>query len=147
MTSLLVKRVRGLIASMLIWSVPWAVFGALIGIAYVLRLLPAHVTIMGPRVPGGLPVGLALAGAIIGALNGLAFGVILMTAERRHRLADLRTGRIGAWAALATGVTIYLLTSSLPIAIVTAAIGFMVGIVGLRLARRGAVIEDPDAAT
>jgi hypothetical protein len=146
MTSLLVKRVRGLFASMLIWSVPWALFGALIGLAYVLGLFPNNISIMGPRVPGGLPVGLAAAGAIVGALNGLAFGVVLMAAERRHRLAELRAGRIGAWAAFATGATIYLLSGSLTIAVVTAAVGFIVGIVGLRLAQRGSVVEDLDAA-
>jgi hypothetical protein len=131
----LLRRLRGLMISMLLWSAPWAAFGALIGVAYLLGLFPGTV-IRGPAIPGGLPVTLGLAGAIVGAVNGLVFGVLIMIAERKHAVSELRASRIGAWAAVATGGTVLMISQVPLVAAACGVIGFLAGVLALRAAQR-----------
>jgi hypothetical protein len=131
----LLRRLRGLMISMLLWSAPWTAFGALIGVAYMLGLFPGTV-MLGSAIPGGIPVALGLAGAIVGAVNGLVFGILIMIAERRNAVSELRASRIGAWAALATAGTVLMISQKPMVAAVFAVIGFLAGVLALRAAQR-----------
>jgi hypothetical protein len=136
---LALRRLRGLAVSMLLWSVPWTVLGALIGLVLVSDPFQSTfgVTVFGhPNFPGGLPTALALLGSLVGAINGLVFGLLLMLGERKRAFTELRQHRVGLWAAVATAATVYLGVESLPVAGIAAACGFVGGAIALRLARR-----------
>ena len=138
---MLLRRVRGLLVSSLLGAIPWAVFGVVAGIVASLQLRPGEV-ITSPLLFGSVILACTLIGAGIGAVNGAVFGGILMFAERRQGIDELRATRIGTWSALATGGTALVFSSSFMVAAVCALLGFGVGAVALRLAKRHA---SPDA--
>jgi hypothetical protein len=82
---------------------------------------------------------MALIGAVVGAMNGLGFAMMLLVAERRSTFETLRLSRVGTWGAVATGGVVGLLFQSLPVALGAAAIGFLGAAGSLALARRAAV--------
>ena len=132
---MLMRRLRGVLMSMLFWAIPWAVFGVGVGFAFQFGLIP--VDLITPRVPGGLPTLFGLSGAILGAVNGLSFALLLLLAERNRGLESLRAWRVGAWGAIATSATIWLALREPLVAMGFAVPGFLVGASALWLARHG----------
>src|SRR4051812_6999813 len=115
---MLLTRLRGLAISSLLWAVPWAGFGALVGIAYKFGLFPDGFVMEGPAFLGGIIGALGFTGAVIGSISGTVFGGILMLAERRQKLAELPGWRVGGWGMLASGGTMLAMTgAALPAAV------------------------------
>jgi hypothetical protein len=133
---MLIRRIRGLLTSMALGAIPWAALGGTIGIANAFGWLPGGAFITGPILLGSLVNTLVLVGAVVGAVNGGAFGILLMIAERRRGIAELRASRVGLWSALATGGTVLLISGSAVIAAGCALGGFGAGAAALRLAQR-----------
>ena len=139
---MLLRRLRGLAISSLLWAVPWAGFGVLMGLAFKLGLVPDWVIQGPPDFPAGIIGALGFTGAIIGGINGLVFGGILILAERRQGLAEVPGWRAGGWGMLATGGTVLAMSGSLAVAAVCGLVGFGAGAAALRLAKRGAASAD-----
>ena len=141
---MLMRRLRGVLMSMFFWAIPWAIFGVAVGFAFKLGYIPYD--IVAPRIVGGLPALFGLAGAILGAVNGLSFALLLLLAERNRGLESLRAWRVGAWGALATALTIWLALREPVVACVSAVPGFLAGASALWLARHGRSSEADAAA-
>jgi len=90
----LLRRLRGIIGTGLIWAAGWA------GLYVVTSLVKVG---FGVRIPGDL-LPLLVEGALHaggdGFLGGSAFGVILSFLERHKRLEDLSVRRIALWGGL-----------------------------------------------
>jgi hypothetical protein len=134
---LFLRRLRGVLTTAALWAIPWSAFGLVAGVAYKLGLFPTGFVFFGPSILGGIVGTLGIAGAIVGAVNGAVFATLLLVAERKHHLGDLRAGRTGIWGGLATGATVLLILGSPYIAAGTAVIGFLAGAGSVRLAQRG----------
>lgn len=133
---MLLRRLRGILTTAALWAIPWSAFGLLAGVAYRLGLFPGFFIQTRPGL-GGIVVALGLAGAVVGAVNGAVFASLLLLAERKRSLGDLRASRTGVWGGLATGATVLLILGSPYIAAGTAVIGFLAGAGSVRLAQRG----------
>lgn len=149
-SSMIPRRLRGLIGTTLLACIPWTVLGVMTGFVLQLRLIPNVSVWLARPIPGGLPVAFGLAGVIIGAINGLTFAALLFATERGKNFDDVRGWRFGVWGALATALTLGVVFQS-PIA---AAGGGILGAIGglgaLMLARRlgrRREVEALDAAT
>jgi hypothetical protein len=133
---LALRRGRGILTSMLIWSIPWAALGLSIALAVIAGAFGSmSIT---TDFPGGLVPGLTVAGAIVGAINGLVFALLLMLAERNHDLAQMRLTRVGLCGAIGSAATIQLIFSTPVWTGVAAVLGFAGGALALRLAARPA---------
>ncbi|MGH9884013.1 MAG: hypothetical protein ACREBE_00685 [bacterium] len=130
------RRLRGLLGLTLLGTIPWATVGFAVGLVLQLRLIPGISVFLRVPIPGGLPVACALAGAIIGALNGLSFGGLLWATERGKNLDQIRASHFAALAAVATGATLGVVTESLIGAGVGGVLGAIGGAGALWLARR-----------
>src|SRR5262245_48266439 len=102
------RRLRGLFGVTLFGGVSWAALGCVAG--FVLEYGRTNMTISvvtaaGRPVPGGLPVAFGISGAIIGAINGLTFGGLLIATERGKKLEEVRMWRFAAVGGVATGAT------------------------------------------
>jgi hypothetical protein len=129
------RRLRGLLGLALAGSVPWALAGFVIGLLLQFDFIPRiHVGLTRPF-PGGLPVATALAGGIIGAINGTAFGALLWAGERGKQLEELRSSRVAIWGGLATAITLGLIFQSTVIATGGGIVGALAALGALRLAR------------
>jgi hypothetical protein len=124
---------------MLIWSVPWAALGLIAGLAFSAGAF-AGLSVE-TNFPGGIVPAMATAGAITGAINGLVFGVLLMLGERNRRISEMRASRVGLWSALASTATMYLGLGELVPVAAAGVLGFVGGVLALRIAARG---ERPD---
>lgn len=129
------RRTRGILGSMAIWSVLWALLGAAIGAA--VNLGAAGVVVFQTSPDWPLPILFGTVGLIVGAINGLVFAGLLMLAERNRRISEMRATRVGLWAALASAATTYLLFSEPMFAAVAGVLGFVGGALALRVASRG----------
>jgi hypothetical protein len=96
-------RIRGLIGTGVTWSIPWGVLTGLIeGTAtYFLASPPEALSRLGFAIQGGIAA--SIAGSIMGFGTGVLFSVVLMAAERRGAIDDLKMGRFAAWGATAGG--------------------------------------------
>lgn len=120
---------------MLIWSILWAVLGLLVGLLINLGSFAGfYVT---TEFPGGIMLATVAVGAIIGAVSGLVFGVLLMLAERNRRISDMRVSRVGLWAALASVAPAYFVFQNPIFVAVAGVLSFAGGALALRLAARG----------
>jgi hypothetical protein len=130
----IMRRLRGILVSMLIWSVPWALAGLAVGLAL------AGMDLNVSPDPGwlGVPGLLAMIGAAVGAANGLVFALFVLAAERNRTVETLRVGRIGLWGALASGGIAAFLFGSTVVALGTAALGFGAAASMAYVARRSA---------
>lgn len=140
------RRLRGLFGVTLFGSVSWAVLGCVAG--FVLQygrsnVFISVVTAAGRPVPGGLPVAFGISGAIIGAINGLTFGGLLIATERGNKLEQIRMSRFAAVGGVATGATLGLTFQSFIAAGIGGVIGAIAGTGALWLARR---VQQPRAS-
>ena len=136
----MMRRLRGIVVSMLLWAVPWALIGLVVGIALA-RMDAGDEVVLDPEWPSVVGI-LAVIGAAIGAVNGLVFALLVLAAERNRTVETLHVGRIGLWGALATGVIAALVFKFVfgvaAIALGTAALGFAAAASMAYVARRGA---------
>ena len=133
MSSLILRRLRGVAGTMLTWSVGGGILGAVGGAGVWLAIRLANGDAM--HVPS-VVLGFGLAGAIVGAACGLAFALSLVIAERRRSFEELRawrTGVIGSASALAMG---WLISRDPTVAALCATIGFGAAATSLVVARR-----------
>jgi hypothetical protein len=136
------RRLRGLFGVTLLGSLSWAAFGCLAGFAYQYYLStlsqPVYVSLMmnGRPVSGGFPVVGVISGAIIGAINGLTFGGLLIATERGKKLEQIRLLRFAAVGGVATGATLGFVFQSFTAAGIGGVIGAIAGMGALWLARR-----------
>ena len=148
---MLLRRVRGVLMSMLLGAVPWALLGVAIGIAIELGAVPIQVVVEGWPLSRGAPLLLGLIGAIVGAINGLIFALVMIAAERGRRIDELPWWRFALWGAASTAATVGFITRVPMIALWCVIPGAIAGAVAIRLARRvdaaagPALIEPPGA--
>jgi hypothetical protein len=140
------RRVRGMLVQAVLWGAVWGLLGSVV---------VAGVIAMDTRVVKGAP--LALAGifaffALTGAVSGLLFSLVFMTAERQQPLEALSLPRMALWGSLG-GVLIpgaLQLLLKLPPAPYLAvfgvggALGAACATVTLALARRAPALPTPD---
>jgi hypothetical protein len=130
------RRLRGLFGVTLLGGTAWAVLGCLVGLVFQYDLIPGMSVFLSTPVPGGLPVAGALAGAIIGGINGLTFGALLIATQRGKDLEQIRMSRFAVVGGVATGATLGVLFKSLIAAGVGGVLGTIAGMGALWLARR-----------
>jgi hypothetical protein len=130
------RRIRGLIGTIVLVCIPWTILGVITGLVFKFRLVPGMEVFTSRPIPGGLPVAFALVGLIAGVINGLAFGALLLAAERGRSVEKVRGWRFGAWGALATAATVGVTFQSGTAAIIGGGLGAMGSAAGLWLARR-----------
>lgn len=134
------RRLRGLGVATLVGATIWGVFGLLVGLAIVIaaRLGVGRLSYVStsPAVPGGLVGATTLLGLIVGAINGLAFGLLLLAAERGRAVDRIPWWRFGLWGAAATGATGWMAVRVPVIAAGCAVLGGAASVAALALARR-----------
>ena len=130
------RRLRGLLGTTVLACIPWTVIGVATGFVLQLGLIPNVGVWLARPIPGGLPVALGLAGAIIGAINGLTFGALLLATERGKKLDDVRGWRFAGWGAIATGATLGVIFRSVIAGAGGGVLGAVCGLGALWLARR-----------
>ncbi|MFC1790869.1 hypothetical protein ACFL0I_00160 [Gemmatimonadota bacterium] len=99
------RRLRGIVGMGISWAVPW---GVVIGITggLLISLLPAF-----PPGVSRLAVALQAAllngftGAVMGFATGSVFSLVLMAAERKRDLPNLKSTRFALWGGLAGAVS------------------------------------------
>jgi hypothetical protein len=96
----LLRRLRGMASTALLWAATWGIIGAA---AY--AVLGVRWTVgMGRSLSVGEVLPYVLSGALFlavyGLLSGVAFAGVLMLLERRRSIQDLTIARIAAWGAL-----------------------------------------------
>lgn len=85
----ILRRLRGIVGTGLIWAVGWAGINLGLGVAVILMGTP-----LGNLSP------IVLAGIIQGFFAGSAFAVILSITERRHALDELSLQRVALWGGI-----------------------------------------------
>lgn len=136
--SILRRRLR----SLLLAAAGGAVVGGAFGTAWSLLavvLADSNDTItVTPQFPGAVFVVPLVWGALLGALSGGVFALLLMVAERGRGIAQLRPARVALWAAVSAAVTLRLGGGSWTLVALGSAIGAGIAAVGTALAKRGA---------
>ena len=140
------QRLRGILGMTVLTCIPWMSLGLLAGAVFRFGLIPGIHGSLGRPYPGGLMGAGLTVGAVIGLLNGLAFSLILLAAERGKTLGALRRSRFAAWGALATGGTLGLLFTSPTAAVMGGVVGAIGGAAALGLVRRDRMSTLADAA-
>jgi len=134
---MIIRRLRGLLASTAGGALAGGIAGFGLGLIFLLVPGPKTITIV-PQLPGAVLVVPALWGAVVGALSGAAFGVLLMLAERGRGIADLRAYRVATWAAVASVAALRLGGGSWPLVALGGGLGAAIGAAATWLAKRGA---------
>jgi hypothetical protein len=148
----MLRRVRGILGSMLAWAAPWALAGAGLAVwlhargGYQWQRLMAHLDLIGwPAWAGGGVGYLAARGALVGAVNGALFAAVVLLAHRRgtplDRLSRWGFAGIGAFASGAVAVAALSMPAAL--AAVVAAVGALSGASYLTAAQRGQRLSRP----
>lgn len=134
--SQLMRRVRGLAGLAVLGAIPWSI-GAVATIAVIkLGFIPGIDVFLASKAFSNLSVAAGLTGAVVGAVNGLLFGALVIVSERNQSLADVRYTRFAALGALATGSVMGLLSGSVGAAVVAGVLGGMSSAFTLWMARR-----------
>jgi hypothetical protein len=133
---MLLQRLRGLVGTTLLACVPWTALGVVTGLMFQFDLIPNVHAHLGRPFPGGMVGAGALVGLIIGAINGLTFGGLLMATERGKNLDEVRGWRFAVWGALSTALALWVFSQSPATAAVAGMLGAVGGVGALRLARR-----------
>ena len=140
---MLFRRLRGLLAAIAGGALVGGAAGAALGLVFLLTPGPKVVTIV-PEFPGAVVLVPALWGAVVGAIGGGAFGVLMMLAERGRGILDVRTHRVAAWAAVASAGALRLGGASWTLVALGSGLGAGIGAAATLLAKRGAA--EPAAA-
>jgi hypothetical protein len=142
---MLLRRLRGLLGATLLGAGVWTPIGVLVGLVFQLGLIPGIQIGTTIPIPGGLPVAMGLVGAIIGAINGLTFGGLLLATERGKKVDDIKGWRFAVLSALATAATLGVMFQSGVAAGIGGALGAVGGMGALWLARRARGEAEPEA--
>jgi hypothetical protein len=134
------RRLRGLLGAVVLGTACWTVLGFIAGAVIRLRLIPGVAFHAGPGSSLGVIGTLTLMGTVIGFVNGLAFGLLMSTAERGRSLDDIRPWRFAGWAAISTAAGLEFIFRSTPLIVGGGAVcGALIGVGLLHLARRAAL--------
>src|ERR1044072_5847329 len=106
------QRLRGILRTTIATAAPWAVFGLVVGGVLEFDLIPNFHADLGRPFPGGMIAVCTLAGAMVGAVNGLTLSGLVLATERGKKMEDLRAWRFAAWGAIATAATLGLFFQS-----------------------------------
>lgn len=101
----LARRVRAVLVMALLWASSWAVVGALLGLSTWFRRP------IGASTPFSFITWIAASAlpfAVLGALCGAGFAVLLSRAERDHTVDTLVRVRIAMWGVVAGGISFLL---------------------------------------
>lgn len=118
-------------------AVAGGVAGTILGLIFLLVAGPKEITVT-PRFPGAVVVLPALWLALVGAVSGGVFGVLLMLAERGRGIENLRMPRVAMWAALATAPAIRLAGWSWTTVALGSVVSAALGAGATWIAKRGA---------
>lgn len=159
----LLRKLRGIVVTSLVWGFGWAVLGglALSGLESVWSSLPASLDLSAPERAWGLfRAGFRLAG-MLGVVAGAVFATTVAFAERRRTFATLSGYRLATWGALGgaaiplVAATMYLAGEGIwlrgigPFIAVASSLGALSSWAMMRLARRGdrlpALSASPDS--
>src|SRR5262249_14517387 len=138
------QRLRGILRTTLVTCVPWTALGFIVGAVFRLNLIPGIYVSAGSPVPGGLVAAFALAGAIIGVINGLSLSGLVLATERGKRIEDLRLSRFALWGGIATAGTLGFVFQSSLVAGVGGVLGAGAGAAALAIARRAISPRDAE---
>lgn len=131
---MLIRRLRGLLVSIVGGALAGAAAGAVLGLIFL--LMPGEITIV-PQFPGAALIVPSVWGAAIGAMSGGAFGVLLMTAERGRGVDELRPYRVATWAAVASAAALRLGGASWMLVAIGSGLAAGIGAGATMLAKRG----------
>ncbi|MEO7521101.1 MAG: hypothetical protein ABIW79_04740 [Gemmatimonas sp.] len=152
----MLRRVRGINGSMVVWAVPWTAAGLVL--ALILSLQSGYqygrlAEVAGLRVwtewVGGVLGFAALMFGIVGAANGALFALAVIALDRRRHLGDVPRWHLPLIGAVSSaGVAILVLRMPLLLCITAASLGALSGIVYQSAAMRGARLsaKSPDLA-
>jgi hypothetical protein len=118
-------------------AVAGAVAGATLGLIFLLVPGPKVITVQ-PQFPGAIVLLPAIVLALIGAISGGAFGVLLMLVERGGSVEHLRVHRVATYAAIATAPALRLGGWSWTAVGLGSLVSAAIGAVATRIAKRGA---------
>jgi len=130
------QRLRGILRTTLVTCIPWTALGLLVGMVFRFNLVPNVYLALGRPVPGGLVGAFTIAGATIGAINGLSLSGLVLATERGKKIEELRSWRLGLWGGIATAATLSFVLQSSLMAVVGGIIGAGAGVAALAVARR-----------
>jgi hypothetical protein len=129
------RKLRGLLSTTLTICVPSTVLGALTGLAVQVGAVPGlHVSDL--MVPG------ATLGALVGAVAGLTYSVLILAAERNTPFEQLRPGRFAIWGGLGMATSVGFLFHNPLVAAAAGLLGAVAAPAMLAIARRAT----PDAS-
>lgn len=144
---MLKRRLR----SLLLAAAGGALVGGVFGTTWALLAVMvadsnADITVT-PNFPGAVFVVPLVWGAMLGAVSGATFGLLLMVAERGRGIAQLRRARVALWAAVSAAVALRLGGGSWALVGIGSVIGAAIGAAGISLAKRGGAKADTDNPT
>lgn len=140
---MVIRRVRGLIACIAGGALTGAAAGLALGLAFLLVPGPKTITVK-PEFPGAVVLLPAVLFALVGAVSGGAFGMLLMLAERGRAIAELRAHRVAVWAAVPSAAALRLAGASWPLVAIGTGVGAGIGAAATLLAKRGAEAAEAD---
>lgn len=99
MVKVLLRRLRGIVLTVLFGAVPLALVGFVTGLV----LSRTGVQVGEALGPQDLPLLLAILGAVIGGASGFVLALLIIVGERGRTVETLRATRVGLWGVLAGG--------------------------------------------
>lgn len=134
---MLIRRLRGLFATIVGGTVVGGAGGTAIGLLFWLVAGP-KTTAISPQFPGAILIVPATMFAATGALSGAAFGILLMLAERGRGIDDLRAYRVATWAAVTSAAALrFFVGASWLLVAIGSGLAAGLGIGATLLAKRG----------
>ena len=127
--SAVLRKVRGVLGSGLIWGLSWAAIGALFG--FIIRI-----TIPGSMDPGENELLVAALFGAIGFVSGAVFGMLLSFAESRKKILDLSLSRAAVWGILGAATFPLLTTMDNRLMIIFCPLGALSAVASVAIARR-----------
>jgi hypothetical protein len=142
---MVIRRLRGLLATTFGGAVVGAAAGAVLGVAFwVMSMILAPTMSHRTLAPQHAAAGILLATvwvAIVGAVGGGVFGVLVLMAERGRRIAELPAPRIAMWAAIASMAALRIGGATWPLVGLGAALGAAIGYGATSAAKRAGEAE------
>jgi len=125
------RKVRGALGIALTWGAAWALIGAALSL------------ITGVVDPDSIdagegPVRIGAIFGVVGAMSGLAFGLVMAFTERRRSLDELSIGRAALWGVVGAAALPLLTTMNNSILIIACPLGAAFAAASVALARRSA---------
>ena len=133
---MILRRVRGLLATTIGGMLVGGAAGALLGVIFWIAF-GAKTPGITPQFPGSVILVPAALCGVVGAVSGAAFGLLLMLAERGRGISDLRASRVAIWAAVASFAALRIVGSwSWFVIALGSALAALIGLGATMLAKR-----------